>query len=72
MSLALLAEDGVLAMASCSARITPASFTELIMRSANEAGYALDVMETTSHALDHPIGFPEAAYLKAVFARLRE
>ena len=72
LSLALLAEDGILAMASCSARITRDSFTELIVRSASESGYALDIMETTAHALDHPIGFAEAAYLKAVFARLQE
>ena len=71
MSLALMTEDGALMMASCSARITEGAFTDLILRAARDAGYALDIMETTGHALDHPIGFPEAAYLKAVFARLR-
>jgi hypothetical protein len=24
----------------------------------------------TGHPLDHPVGFPEGAYLKAVFARV--
>ena len=68
MALAVLAEDGVLMMASCSSRITTEMFYNLVNRTSEVAGYDLEITETTSHALDHPVGFPEAEYLKAVFA----
>ena len=72
MALALLDEDGILLMASCSSRITAEMFDNLVTKSASSAGYELEIFERTGHALDHPIGFPEAEYLKAVFARLKE
>ncbi len=71
LGLALLAEDGLLLMSSCSSRITMEMFYNLVTRSADAAGYELEITETTSHALDHPIGFPEAEYLKAIFAVLK-
>jgi len=71
MGMALLAEDGLLLMSSCSSRITMEMFYNLVTRSAEVAGYDLEITETTSHALDHPIGFPEAEYLKAIFAVLK-
>ncbi len=71
MALALLADDGIVMMASCSSRITADMFHNLVMRSAAAAGYELEIIEQTGHALDHPIGFPEAAYLKAIFARVK-
>ena len=71
MALALLAEDGVMMLASCSSRIAADMFHNLVQRSAAAAGYELEIIERTGHALDHPIGFPEAEYLKAVFARVK-
>lgn len=71
LGLALLAEEGLLLMSSCSSRITMERFYNLVTRSAEVAGYELEITETSSHALDHPIGFPEAEYLKAVFAVLK-
>ncbi len=72
MALRLLANEGLLVMASCSSRIKTEMFFELVERSAKVAGYKLDIIEKTSHALDHPVGFPEAEYLKALFARLKK
>ena len=72
MALHLLANDGLLVMASCSSRIKAEMFFQLVERSALVSGYKLEVIEKTDHALDHPIGFPEAAYLKALFARVRK
>ncbi len=72
LALQLLAEDGVLLMASCSSRISAEIFSQLVTRTAAVAGSPLDVFERTEHALDHPIGFPEAAYLKALFARFKK
>ncbi len=70
MALRLLAKDGVLVMASCSSRINADMFYQLVTRTAAVAGFQLDVLEKTSHALDHPIAFAEAEYLKAIFARV--
>jgi 23S rRNA (cytosine1962-C5)-methyltransferase len=70
LALPLVAPDGILVIASCSSRIKPDVFFNLIANTANREGYRLDIIEKTSHALDHPIGFPEAEYLKAIFARV--
>lgn len=70
LALPLVAPDGILVMASCSSRIKPDVFFNLIINTANQSGYGLDIIETTSHALDHPIGFPEAEYLKAMFTNV--
>ena len=72
MALRLLENDGVLVMASCSSRIKADMFFQLMERSAMVAGFKLEIIEKTGHALDHPVGFPEAAYLKALFARVRK
>ena len=71
MALRLLAKDGILVMASCSSRINADMFYQLVTRSAAVAGCQLEVLDKTSHALDHPIAFAEAEYLKALFARVK-
>ncbi len=72
LALPLVAPDGILLMASCSSRVKPDTFFNLIINTANQSGYGLDIIETTSHALDHPIGFPEAEYLKAMFVYIKK
>ncbi len=72
MALRLLANDGLLVMASCSSRINAEMFFQLVERSALVSGYKLEIIEKTGHGLDHPIAFPEAAYLKALFARVKK
>ncbi len=59
---------GVLVMASCSSRVTPDAFFDAVTRVARERGHTLGEVLTTGHALDHPVGFPEGAYLKCLFA----
>ena len=71
LALALLAEDGILVMSSCSSRIQPQRFFNLVVNAANQAGCWLEMIAQSSHALDHPIGFAEAEYLKALFAYAR-
>ncbi len=70
LALPLVSTGGILVMASCSSRIKPDVFFNLIFNTANQTGYGLDIIEQTSHAIDHPIGFPEAEYLKAMFAKV--
>lgn len=63
----LVAPKGILILASCSARVSREAFF-----AANEKGFALSnkrfqCIETVYHDIDHPIGFPEGAYLKAAY-----
>ncbi len=68
LALPLLKHGGTLVMASCSSQVRPTDFFSTIMQTVNSAGYAMRDVVKTSHALDHPIGFPEGEYLKCLFA----
>lgn len=68
LGLAVLKPGGILVQASCSSRVDADSFFNAVHRSANEAGRFLREIERTAHAIDHPIGFKEGAYLKCLFA----
>ena len=68
LGLGVLRKGGRLVQASCSSRVAADSFFESIHQSAKEAGRTLSEIERTGHALDHPIGFKEGAYLKCLFA----
>jgi 23S rRNA (cytosine1962-C5)-methyltransferase len=70
LGLGVLQPGGVLVQASCSSRIESDTFFNAIHRAARDVGRSLIELERSGHALDHPIGFPEGAYLKCLFARL--
>jgi 23S rRNA (cytosine1962-C5)-methyltransferase len=40
-----------------------------VFHSAEQVGRPLSEIERSGHPLDHPVGFPEGAYLKCLFAR---
>ena len=61
---------GVFVMASCSSRVTPDAFFDTVIHAAHEGGWVLGDVLHTGHALDHPVGFPEGAYLKCLFATI--
>ena len=67
-ALAVLRPGGTLVMASCTARITAGQFFETVHEAARESGRPLEEIERTGHPLDHPVTFPEGAYLKCLFA----
>lgn len=69
--LAVLADGGRLVQASCSSRVRPDELVATMTRGAQLAGWDLNIRERTGHPADHPIGFPEGEYLKAVFAAPR-
>ena len=69
-ALRLLRPDGLLVQCSCSSRVTADDFHATVARAASSAGRPLSNPRRTAHADDHPVGFPEGAYLKAVFARV--
>ncbi len=62
----VLADGGTLMQASCSARIGEAQFLTDIR--ARFGDWLFERVETTGQPVDHPVGFPEGGYLKAVFA----
>lgn len=69
LGLAVLRPGGVLVQASCSSRVEAEAFFAAIHQSARESNRRLTEIERTTHALDHPIGFKEGAYLKCLFAK---
>jgi 23S rRNA (cytosine1962-C5)-methyltransferase len=68
LGLGALRSGGTLVAASCSSRVGADEFAEAVGAAAREAGRPLRIFERTGHPLDHPIAFPEAAYLKCVYA----
>jgi len=69
LGLSVLKKEGILVQASCSSRVTAEAFFEQIHLAATQAGRTLVELARTGHALDHPISFPEGAYLKCLFAK---
>ena len=70
LAVQILRSGGMLVIASCSSRVAPEAFFDTVTRSAQQVGRPLSEMRRTGHALDHPISFPEGAYLKCLFARV--
>ncbi|PQB04388.1 class I SAM-dependent rRNA methyltransferase [Aureitalea marina] len=66
----LTKDGGMLVLASCSSRVTAQSFFDRCEHSFREMDRKFKVLETTYHDQDHPIGFPEGAYLKCRYYRL--
>lgn len=68
MGAALLPAGGILVSASCSSRVPAADFWAAVHEGASQSGKRLREIARTTHPLDHPITFPEGAYLKCLFA----
>jgi len=68
LGLAVLRQGGTLVQASCSSRVDAESFFNAIHQATRDSDRRLTEIERTRHALDHPIGFKEGAYLKCLFA----
>ena len=71
LSAPLVEIGGLLVSASCSARVAMPDFLRAVHAGAAHAGYELDEERRTEHALDHPIGFAEGGYLKALYSHPR-
>lgn len=67
LSAALLNPGGVLLLASCSSRVSPTDFYDAVTASLDSLDRPFRELMRTQHDVDHPIGFPEGAYLKAVY-----
>ncbi len=58
---------GVLVLASCSSRVTPEAFFRVVTQA---IGRPVTELQRTFHAIDHPIGFAEGAYLKCFYGKI--
>ncbi|MEL6892266.1 MAG: class I SAM-dependent methyltransferase [Actinomycetota bacterium] len=65
LALSLVVDGGILVQASCSSRVTAADFFERIALVAEGRAIDLTLLRRTGHDIDHPVTFPEGAYLKA-------
>tara|TARA_R110002049_G_scaffold12818_4_gene56976 strand:- start:3446 stop:4672 length:1227 start_codon:yes stop_codon:yes gene_type:complete len=68
----LTAKNGMLVLASCSSRVLAQSFFDLNQRVLNAQGRLFETELKSIHDSDHPIGFPEGAYLKCGYYRFLE
>ena len=68
LGLGLLKPGGTLVAASCSSRVSAEAFAKVVSETAAGEKRQLHNIEQTGHAIDHPITFPEGAYLKCIFA----
>ena len=68
LALGVLAPGGTLVMASCSSRVSAERFFATVNQAAQQAGRPLHEIDRTGHTIDHPVRFPEGAYLKCLFA----
>ncbi|NQX93046.1 MAG: class I SAM-dependent methyltransferase, partial [Flavobacteriales bacterium] len=66
----LVSKNGILVMASCSSRIAPDQFYNLVEAELESADRSFDLLSRWGHDIDHPVRFPEGEYLKCGFYRL--
>ncbi len=71
-ALSLLNPGGILATHSCSGRVSPDEFMDIIKYAAIDADKKIQVFHTGAHAPDHPFVVPcfETRYLKSIFLRV--
>ena len=66
----LTAKKGLLVLASCSSRVVADAFFEINRKILDQQPRNYKVALKTYHDTDHPIGFPEGAYLKCGYYRM--
>lgn len=68
----LTAKKGLIVLASCSSRVLAQSFFDLNAQVLDHQPRLYETVLKTQHDSDHPIGFPEGAYLKCAYYRFLE
>lgn len=68
----LTAKKGLLVLASCSSRILAQAFFDLNVQALNTQPRLYETILKTKHDTDHPVAFPEGAYLKCGYYRFLE
>lgn len=67
----LVAKNGLLVLASCSSRVTADEFFQINSETLKDSRRYFEFSGKTFHDIDHPIGFPEGAYLKCGYYTLK-
>jgi 23S rRNA (cytosine1962-C5)-methyltransferase len=72
MALRILESGGILFTCSCSAHISLTDFRFMLSEAAARAGKSVQIIETFTHGIDHPVlvPFTEGEYLKCLVARV--
>lgn len=65
----LTSKKGMLVLASCSSRVTATAFYDINAQTLQQFNRPFKIEQKTQHDIDHPIGFPEGAYLKCGYYR---
>jgi len=65
----LTAKNGLLVLASCSSRVLAQAFYDINSQVLAATNRNYKILLKTQHDSDHPIGFPEGAYLKSGYYR---
>ena len=70
-ALRLLRPGGLLVTCSCSGKVKPPDFEEMLLGAADDVRRPIQILERRGPASDHPAlgGLPETEYLKAFFLR---
>ncbi|MDT0558634.1 class I SAM-dependent rRNA methyltransferase [Ichthyenterobacterium sp. W332] len=63
----LVAKHGILVLASCSSRVSSRAFFDINLGVLKRQDRLFRVIDTTYHDIDHPVTFPEGAYLKCAY-----
>ncbi len=66
----LVKKGGLLLLASCSSRVDADTFFEVSEHALSQSGRSFQLLEKTFHDIDHPITFPEGAYLKSGYYKI--
>lgn len=67
----LTARNGMLVLASCSSRILAVDFFRINTEALKSSGRKFNLEQKTYHDVDHPVTFPEGAYLKCGYYRIQ-
>ena len=70
LAIGLVAKNGLLVMASCSSRVSADEFFWTVNNELERSNKQFEEINRTFHDVDHPIGFPEGAYLKCAYFRM--
>lgn len=70
LGMARLERGGILVACSCSSHVAAAEFFDAVRRAARGTKRRFEELAVTGHPPDHPAGFKEAEYLKAIYLKV--
>lgn len=68
----LVNSGGILLLASCSSRVLKEEFLKIHKNVFQRMGVQYKIIAITEHDVDHPVTFPEGAYLKSAYYRIEK